>query len=302
MKNKFERPMRFGEILDVTFQISKGHFSKLFLLLLIFMGPIILLQALSEIIAGYDLIRDVDNSQWFEQSLNTYEDASLLMAVAESIGIILTTLLMTLFYPVLFAAIILLVKRVKDGEAYTVSELIKKAFTRFWPLLWSTLLISVIVSAILIIPTIIILTILFSSIATNALAGIITAFLLFLGGFIGFGLLFTRWSFYLPAVLFDRVAPGLTASWKLSKGRVWKLFWLYVVFILITFAFITVVELFSFFLGMSVLYGVILNIVILFTTLFTVVGYGVMYFDSVTRNTADDLKGMIHTYHEEKLQ
>ncbi|WP_182201486.1 hypothetical protein [Paraliobacillus salinarum] len=283
MKEMFDKPMRFAQILETTIQITKKHFSKLFLIALIFMGPIILLQALGELIGGRGFFVDMNYSQLLDASFETYEDPMLVTSLPEDITMTIITLLALIFYPILSASIILLVKRVKDDEAYTVGELIKKAFTRFWPLLWSTLLLGVIVFGILFIPTMLIITIGITTMFADPLAGIGIIIILLLIGFVGFGLLFTRWSFYLPAVLFDRVAPGLTVSWNLTKGRTWKLFLLYVVFILITLVVNLVFELSGLLLGASVLYGILINIAILLTTLFTTVGGAVMYFDSVTR-------------------
>lgn len=283
MKEMFDEPMRFAQILETTIQITKKHFSKLFLIALIFMGPIILLQALGELIGGRGFFVDMNYSQLLDASFETYEDPMLVTSLPEDITMTIITLFALIFYPILSASIILLVKRVKDEEDYTVGELIKKAFTRFWPLLWSTLLLGVIVFGILIIPTILIITIGITTMFTDPLTGIGIIIILLLIGFVGFGLLFTRWSFYLPAVLFDRVAPGLTVSWNLTKGRTWKLFALYVVFILITLVVNLVFELSGLLLGASVLYGILINVAILLTTLFTTVGGAVMYFDSVTR-------------------
>ena len=46
MDERFNRPKGFGEILDLTFSLSKNKFRDFFFISLIFMGPIYLIQAL----------------------------------------------------------------------------------------------------------------------------------------------------------------------------------------------------------------------------------------------------------------
>ncbi|WP_079708768.1 hypothetical protein [Paraliobacillus ryukyuensis] len=301
MKEIFDKPKRFGEILDLTFQISKRHFSKLFLLLLIFMAPVIVIQAIGQIIGGRNFLTDISGGKTvFDQILNTYDQTTLSLSNSEVIGLTVSYILMILFYPVAFAAIVLLVKKIKEGSDYTIGGLIKQAFTRFWPLLWSTLLIGLMAFGIIFFPLVLGIAIGSLFIVFNPILGGILIVLFSIGGFIGVGLLFTRWGFYLPALLFKRVAPGLTASWRLTKGRTWKIFGIYVVLIIISTIVSLGVDSIAVLLGQSVLYTIITNLVTLITTLFATVGYAVVYFDAVTRNTAGDLKDMIDTYQEQQ--
>lgn len=303
MKTAFNnKPKGFGEILDLTFRITKNHFSSLFLISIIFMGPVFLIQAISELIGGRNFFTALDTGEnVFDQFINTYSQTATAQEVpiAESIGTIFIGLLAIIFYPVAYAAIIVLVKRIKNDEAYTVGSVIKTAFTRFWPLLWSTLLMGLIVFFIVFIPISIATVVLIGTAVFDPTTAIILLVIALIGGGIGLGLLFTKWSFYLPAVLFDRVAPGLSKSWMLTKKRTWKLFGLYVVLGLITGAISLAIEFPASLLGMSVLYSIIINFVTLITTIIFTVGYAVMYFDAETRNTAGDLKDMIDDYQDE---
>ncbi|WP_112179905.1 MULTISPECIES: hypothetical protein [Paraliobacillus] len=308
MKTTFNnKPKGFGEILDLTFRIIKNHFSSLFLIMIIFMGPVFLLQAISQLIGGRNFFRELETGgNVFDQILNSYTQTAQEVPIVESMGTIFIGLLAILFYPVAYAAIIILVKRIKNDEAYTVGSVIRSAFTRFWPLLWSTLLIGLIVFAIVFIPLVIVISIL-AGVAffdpTTGIAPFIVALILFIivliGMGIGLGLLFTKWSFYLPAVVFDRVAPGLSKSWMLTKNRTWKLFGLYVVLSLIIAGISIAIEIPASFLGMSVLYSIIINLATLITSIIFTVGYAVMYFDAETRNTAGDLKDMIDEYQDD---
>lgn len=294
------KPKGFGEILDLTFRITKNHFSSLFLISIIFMGPVFLIQAVSELIGGRNFFTALGSGEnTFEQIINSYTETAQEIPIAESIGTIFIGLLAILFYPVAYAAIIILVKRVKNDESYTVSSVIRTAFTRFWPLLWSTLLMGLIVFAVVFIPIMIVTFVIIGTAILDPTTAIVLLVIALIGGGIGLGLLFTKWSFYLPAVLFDRVAPGLSKSWMLTKKRTWKLFGLYIVLGLIVGGISFAIEIPTSLLGMSVLYSIIINFVTLITTIIFTVGYAVMYFDAETRNTAGDLKAMIDEYQEE---
>lgn len=301
MKTAFNnKPKGFGEILDLTFRIIKNHFPSLFLISIIFMGPVFLIQAVSALIGGRNFFTALGTGEnSFEKFVNTYTQTAQEVSLAESIGTILTGLLVILFYPTACAAIIVLVKRIKNDEAYTVGSVIRTAFTRFWPLLWSNLLMGLILFSIVFIPIVIATVVLIGAAVFDPATAIVLLVIGIIGGGIGLGLLFTKWGFYLPAVLFDRVAPGLSKSWMLTKKRTWKLFGLYVVLGLIVAGISVAIEIPASFLGMSVLYSIIINFGTLFTTIIFTVGYAVMYFDAETRNTAGDLKAMIDEYQEE---
>ena len=110
--------------------------------------------------------------------------------------------------------------------------------------------------------------------------------------------LLTRWSFFFGSVVLDKNSPGLTRSWRLSKGRTFKLIGLYIIFFLITTSIAVAIELsFSAFLGNSVLLGLIVSFTTLFTTLIMAVGYAVIYLDLKLRHDADDLRDLIDDYH-----
>ncbi|GGM30315.1 hypothetical protein GCM10011351_15570 [Paraliobacillus quinghaiensis] len=302
-KIRLNEPKRIGEILDLTFQITKKHFSSLFLILFVFMGPVFLIQALTQLMSGRNFFRDLaEGENWIDQMIKTYDQTANQTAVTvetsfvEGFGGLFVGLLSLIFYPIASAAIFVLIKRLKDNESYTVGSVIKTAFSRFWPILWSSLLFGLIAFAIIFIPLMVVLTGALVTSMVNPITSIAFILLFLIGGFIGIGLLLTRWGFYLPAVLFDRVAPGLGKSWALTEKRTWKYFWIYIVLGLIMFVFNLAFDVPASFLGVSVLYTIIMNFVALITTLFFTVGHAVMYFDAEVRNTAGDLKGLIDDY------
>ncbi len=75
--SKFNRPKSFGEILDHTFRLSKTHFKDFFMVMLLFMGPVYLLQALIELSSGVNFIRDMTVSENFSDIFMNLEDGSL---------------------------------------------------------------------------------------------------------------------------------------------------------------------------------------------------------------------------------
>ncbi|WML48951.1 hypothetical protein RCG23_02225 [Neobacillus sp. PS3-34] len=300
MDAKFIKPKRFGEILDHTFSLTKSHFKDFFMIFLILMGPVYLLEAIVQLASGMNFFRQMGSGgSWYEKLLSGYQNTGSFDAgnISADIGLVVTGLLGFILYPVAEAAILFAVDHIRKNEEYTVRSLIKQAFSRFWPMLGSTLLFALIAIGMIVIP---ILAIAFSGgIASviNPIFGIVLAIILFFGFAIGIGLLLTKWSFYFGSVVLDKNSPGLTRSWRLTKKRTWKMMGMFIVFYLI-------ISIFSFgvqtsflpVLGNSVLLSIISNIVSLFTTLFFSVGYGVMYLDLKTRHDADDLKAMIEDY------
>src|SRR5690625_6412222 len=94
MEKSFSRPKQFGEILDHIFQLIKNNFGILFLLVLAFYSPIILLQAFIQISSGQVLIRDISpGDNFFEQIFHTIADFSEVATPVELSGNFLIGLL-----------------------------------------------------------------------------------------------------------------------------------------------------------------------------------------------------------------
>ncbi|MFO1443823.1 hypothetical protein KDN24_11510 [Bacillus sp. Bva_UNVM-123] len=301
MDTKFNKPKRFGEILDHTFSLSKNRFSDFFLILLIFMGPVYLLQAIIDLFAGASFFRALGSGEmWYEQIVNGFAEPEEFYGMAPLVGIgggFITGILGIILFPIGKAAILFAINHLRNNEDYTVGSVIKEAFSRFWPILGSTILFSLIIFGIIVIPLYMIILIGFFGAISSPTLAIIISILLFLGFAVLIGYLLTRWSFYFGSVVLDRESPGFTRSWGLTRNRTWVLMGLYIIFYLIITSISTAVEFtFGMFLGNSVLFAVIVNIISLFTTLFFNVGYAVIYLDLKTRNDAEDLKEMIQDY------
>jgi hypothetical protein len=298
---KFKKPKGFGEILDHTFSLSKNRFKEFFMILIVFMGPVYLLQAIIQMVTGTSFFRETGSGgQWYEQILSNLDNSNSFdsSSLGADFGLIVVGLISFLLFPVAEAAILFAIDHFRKGEDFTVRSVIKEAFRRFWPILGSSILFGLILLGIILIP---ILIIAFSggalAAAVNPILGILVGLLLFIVFAIGVGLLITRWSFYFGSVVLDKVSPGFARSWRLSQKRTWVLFGLYIVFYLIVSIISVAVQLvFGALLGDSVLLGLIANLASLFTTMIFSVGYGIMYLDSKTRNDAEDLKELIEDY------
>ncbi|MCM3112487.1 hypothetical protein [Lederbergia lenta] len=296
MDEKFNSPKGFGQILDLTFSLSKNKFRDFFMILLIFMGPIYLLQALIQLIFGVGFFREVGGSgPWYEQVASSFGETEINMGANLGTGFV--GFMSYFLFPVASAAILLAVNHIRKNEEYTIGSVIKQAFSRYGPILGSTILFSLITFGLVFFPILIItLVSVLGAVALPAL-GIILAIILFLGFAVGIGYLLTRWSFYFGSVVLGEGSPGYTRSWRLTRKRTWALIGLYIVFFLIITSISVAIELtFGLFLGNSVLLSLITSVATIFTTLILSVGYAVMYLDLKIRHDADDLKDMIEDY------
>ncbi|MEH6954756.1 hypothetical protein [Neobacillus drentensis] len=301
MDKKFTTPKDFGEILDHTFQLTKNRFKDLFMILLIFMGPVYLFQAILQLLSGTSFFREFGSGgAWFEQILSSFEETGTFdsSSLGADIGLIVVGLISAILAPVAEAAILFTINHVRKNEDYTVGSVIKQAFSRFWPMIGSSILFFLITIGIIIIPLAIV-GVIGGVVATmvNTVLGILLGVVLFLGFAVGIGLLLTRWSFYFGSVVLDKDSPGLGRSWRLSRKRTWALMGLYIVFYFIISSISFGVQMtLGIVLGNSVLLTLISNLVTLVTTMIFSVGYGVMYLDLKTRNDADDIKEMLEDY------
>ncbi|WHY64536.1 hypothetical protein [Neobacillus sp. SuZ13] len=301
MENKFSTPKGFGEILDHTFQLTKNRFKDFFMILLIFMGPVYLVQAILQLSSGTSFFREVGSEgEWFEQILTSFEESGTFdsSSLSADIGLIIIGIVSAILAPVAEAAILFTINHVRRSEEYTVGSVIKEAFSRFWPIIGSSILFGLISLGIIILPVALIaFTGVVVATTVHPIGGILLGIVMFLGFAVLVGLLLTRWSFYFGSVVLDKVSPGLGRSWRLTRKRTWVLLGLYIVFYLIISCITFGVQMtFGIVLGNSVLLTLITNLVTLVTTMIFSVGYGVMYLDAKTRHDADDLKEMLDEF------
>lgn len=299
MNQKLNKPKGFGEILDLTFSLSKNKFKDFFLILLIFMGPVYLLQALIELSSGVSFFRELGTGgAWYEKILSSFTETDTENVGAE-LGTGLVGIISIFLYPVGSAAILFAINHLRKNEDYTIGMVIKEGFSRYWPMIGSSILYGLIVFGLVIVPIIIITIVAVLGAVVLPAAGIILAIVLFLGFAVGIGYLLTRWSFYFGAVVIDRDSPGFSRSWRLTRKRTWALMGLYIIFGLIVTCISVALELsFGLFLGNSVLLTLIVSAANIFTTMIFSVGFAVMFLDLKTRHDADDLIEMIDEYEE----
>jgi hypothetical protein len=300
VNNQFSKPKGFGEILDYTFRLSKYNFKDFFTILLLLVGPVYILQAVIDLASGKSFFRqEGGGGTWYEDFLLVFaSEEAAATNLAADIGLGIATLIMVITYPVAQAAILFAVNHIKNNEEFTIGQVIKQAFGRFWGILGATFLfilifIGLIIAFIISVP----LFGLMFGIADFGLA-IIFVILSWIALLIVGAYLLTRWSFYFGSVVLDRTTPGFIRSWRLTKGRTFQLMGLYFIFFLIITSISFAIELsFMALLGNSVLLGLVVSFVTLFTTLIMSVGYAVMYMDLKLRHDPDDLKDLIDDYH-----
>ncbi|MBO0586748.1 hypothetical protein [Sporosarcina sp. E16_8] len=297
MNERLNKPKGFGEILDLTFSLSKNKFRDLFFISLIFMGPIYLVQALISLASGVGFFRELGAGEaWYEKIISSFEGAES-TGLGSDLGTALVGITSFFLFPVASAATLLVVNRIRKNETYTIGSVIKQAFSRYGPIIGSSILFSLIIFGLILIPVFILVFSLISSLATSATVGIVLGIILFLALAIGVAYLLTRWSFYLGSAVLGEGSPGFTRSWRLTRKRGWPLIGLYIIFSLIIGVISITIELtFGIFLGSSVLLSMIVSLASIFTTMIFSVGYAVMYLDLKVRHDADDLKEMIDDY------
>lgn len=298
MNSQFSRAKKFSEILDHTFQLCKNNFSTFFLILLFTLGPLYLLEAILLVARGTGFfIHTGTGANYLEQILagmdETFETG------ADISGIV--NLGMLFLLPLSMAAILLAVKRIKDGESFTPGSIIKQAGVRYGPLLGSSVIIGLIFFVVVFVMIIALIFPMFIPLLTLEFESAIGTIILMLLLFLGIGLLvflwFTRWSFYLAAVLFREGFPGIGYSWRLTKKNTWRIAGLFIIITLITSIITGAVDMILvFILGNSVLYTIISSVVVMITYMISSVAYAVIYFDLKLRHEGDDLRKMIDDY------
>ncbi|WP_100333840.1 hypothetical protein [Bacillus alkalisoli] len=307
MISKLNRPKRFGEILDVTFKLSKSHFKVFFFVSLLFFGPFFLIKALARLSTGTSFIREVGVGEgWLDRILSSFGEDMMSDEVVPLTGadvlIGFVDFISLIIYPLLYAAILLGINHLRKNENFTFGTVVKGAFSRFWAILGSSILYGLITGGLITVAVIGIFMITFSAFMMGPVASIIFTFIIFLAAAIPIFYLLTRWSFYIGSVVIDYESPGLTRSWNLTRGRVWNIIGLYIIFTLIILAIGFAVEIaFGALLGNSVLFTLIQDVLTAFTTMIFGIGFAVVFFDLKIRHDGDDLKDMIEEYNSKTV-
>ena len=307
MENWNDKPLNFGEILDVTFHIIKKYFAKLFLIMLILTGPMYLIQGLAYLSGGVSIFGEPMKGPWLESWIERMEGMGMEtvwdnIGLTEVILIIGSMVLLNLIsIPLADASMILATNQIKNHEKLDIWLIIKRAFSRFWALLGGSIVYFLITIALFtIVALIIFLFISATETINNPWIQIPSIVSLSGASIFIITYLLIRWSFYFAPILFEKVSPGLSKSWKLTRGHFWRLIRLFIVLWIILAIFSSIIQSgVQLLLGNSVISSLLNNLLSMLTMMISFIAYAVIYFDLRLRNEAADLKEMVEAYHSE---
>ncbi|MHC0037602.1 hypothetical protein [Pseudoneobacillus sp. C159] len=306
-KKWVEKPRDFGEILDLTFLVLRKQFSKIFLIMLILIGPVLLVQMVAMLSGGIPFLPGGGGREGLSTldrllngiSSTGFENILLNLGGIELVILIITLALLGLvLLPTALAATAILTKRVKDEAPIDIGSIIKEAFSRYWALIGGSIVYFLIVLGLIIVPTLGI-TFLFAFGQPNVGAGLIVGTVLFgLAYICGLIYLFTRWGFYFVAIVFENVSPGLSRSWQLTRGHFWRLVGLYIILNIIISIITYALEIVSsLLLANSIIGTLFYTLVTGLTYIIMNIAYAVIYFDLRVRNEGTDLEEMLDNYY-----
>lgn len=302
MDEQLNRPKGFGEMLDLTFRLCKNDFSGFFMILLVVLGPVYLIEAIILFLTGTNFFHELSPTDTlFGQMPNGFSEKESLQTfnfITASIGTLFVGLATLILLPVTRSGVLIAVGQLKNKEHFTAGIVIKRAFSKFWPIFGCSLLFGIIVFGMIfagvLTPTLI--GVIIGS-TLNKILGIVIGVLLFIGIAVVAALLMTRWSLFLGSVVIENDAPGLSRSWHLTQQRTWKTLGFFIVVSIITGVISTAISgITVLVMGNSVLSIIINDLVSILTSMIFSVAYAVIYFDMKIRHDGDDLKDMIDSY------
>jgi hypothetical protein len=281
MEKWFEKPLDFGDILTVTFRIFKQHFLKLFLVMILFTAPIYLLEWVVLFILPIP-----DAKLWAEGVLEKLIAAATkgewfnFEVILVTLLVITVLLVSTISLLLARAGIILATDRIRRGESINIRTVIKQVFSRFWALLGGTAIYFLVVLTLL--SGVMLINVSYFWFIGEDIGPIHIVLIVPLAGcyFLGVIYLLIRWSFHFAAIVFEKVSPGLSKSWQLTRGFFWRIFGLYIVYIILTSVISAIVQFpINLFLEGNILGQVLNDLITTLTTMFLMIGYAVVYFD-----------------------
>ncbi|USG67693.1 ABC transporter ATP-binding protein [Brevibacillus ruminantium] len=320
MEQKRLEPMGVGGLLDRSFAVYRQHFATFFLLALILFAPLMLLQeALMSDMGSMPLLASDNESDSFEEFLQNRFLGSDQPVTEDPIKLLLFLLLLipiSLFvvYPQMQGASLLITKGAVYGEPITLKAALKQSFSRFWPMAGSTFVYGLIVLGIMIGFMLVIGLLSVLGIGVGGLLmpdldsfNPVLMILLFILLYLLFilvivllpGYFLLRWAFYLPVVLIERDGIGIGRSWRLTKGKFWRLVALYIVLTVIYTIFSGGIQaLLIAVFGVSVLGQLLL---VLFTCLLVpwmMIVYALTYLDLKVRYDGTDVEALLQVQTE----
>jgi hypothetical protein len=315
------RPMTIGRVLDYSFQLYRKHFVKLMLLMLILFGPFYLLQNLllydGTTTATDSLIDQFRHSSAFngvmDSGLAVNGTSTSHISVWQVVVYLLVILPISILglTPLAAAGTLFLVRAIWLGEEVpTLGALLKKSFRRFWPMVGSTLLMSLIFGGIFVAFTII-TGILFMVVSVGSgIAGllgesvsptsigvfVIVSMIILMVGFLGgWAYFFIRWGYYLPFVALREDSLGIGRSWNLTKRSFWRLILMYFILGIILLIFSFVINLaIDGLIGTSLVSLLLKSLLGILISPLGILTYTVSYLDLKVRNEGMGLDELLH--------
>lgn len=300
-----EKPLTIGNIIGLTFQVSKKYFGKLLPFLLLLIGPAYIVILLSLLAGGTPLLVDPDTRLFAGQITESSNLPAGFGGFQMALYFVGLFILVFISVPIAYASIILAVDRIRKNESFTTGEIIRKAFSRYGALLGGSIVYFLIYLGIYFgLGIIIMLSVGFSfgfdiflgqgisDLAMQGLGGKI-AILILLGivSLCAFIYLLFRWSFFFPAIVFEKVSPGIGKSWRLTRHNFWRVFAVYLIFSVIFVAIsVAVIFIFQALLGSSILYMFLFFLLCMLMAMVSIVAYAITYFDLRFRNEQETLK------------
>ncbi|MDH4616615.1 ABC transporter ATP-binding protein [Brevibacillus sp. AY1] len=318
-------PMGVGKLLDRSFSIYRQRFGAFFLLALMVFGPLLLLQdlLLMDFSSMPFLYQDTSGEDFWEslgqRFISSEENVTQNIALLLVYLFIVFPIITLAAYPQLLASSLILTKAAVEGETTGIKAALRQSFSRFWPLVGSTVLYLLVIVGIFLAFFILcgLLFLLFAfstgeSMDTlfsddSALNPIVVVvfflvayFLFIIGVMLVPGFFMLRWGFYLPLVLLKGEGVGLSKSWNLTKGNFWRLFGLYFVVMILYSIFSSGIQFILIgALGASLISSVLQ---VLFSCLlmpWMLIVYALAYLDLNVRKEGTDLEAMLNQHRPE---
>ncbi|CAH0119272.1 hypothetical protein PAE9249_01771 [Paenibacillus sp. CECT 9249] len=313
----FTKPMSVGAILDRSFQLYRNHFTVIFLLMLLFFGPIYLLQnVLMYDMGGASFLPQhgdtaADSFDYFLSGSGVDDDSAIGSVV---FILLLMPLYMVAVFPAAIASQLHLVRAAAYGSGVRFGELLRKSFSPYWRMVGNTFLYGLMMFGIYILFTFAVLIAVGfvgmmiallgvgllqlgssygGSIASVALV-VVLYLSMVLGLVVGYGFFVVRFGFYLPVAALDNGRQTLRRSWRLTKGNFWRIFCVYFVVAAIgTVLMIGIYALLIAVFKMSLLGQLIYILCSLLIVPIYLIPYGVIYLDLRVRNEGADIERML---------
>lgn len=312
------KPVGIGELLDRSFQLYRKYFLKAFMIVLLFIGPIYLIQNL--LFFDYSEVTDFNFSLTWDAAftgaeLNPGNEVTSGWQILFSLVVL--PLYLIFVFPIALSANLHLVRAASQGEQPSIGELLKRSLSPFWKnsgysVLYGLILIGIYFALVLaVLLTVFILMFVLSIIGMGMLqwtassqaldilmvvvllllyvalvAAIVTCFLFFV----------IRLGFYLPVLALNKESGPFGKSWRLTKHSFWRIYATLIVLTAIYGVFSLGIYLLIFYLFEASLVGQLVSVLLslLILPLYTIT-YGVVFHDLLFRSRGSDLEVRIDT-------